>query len=320
MTTSPAATAAEPLDPPTVIEHVGGNIQHGWYLDAFLAWLERRTQETGISPSLLTLQELQEGQPELVAGQLGLTYVPAPPNVRPGSRNALFFDPEVLRPDPEWTPYPEGIRHLPATARLYLIDPATGASSRRKVSVASVHGDFGDPHQREHQIRWLLANMVKDLRLGLIQGDWNSWPAGRAPLALDNVPDRAYALNRSILNADGTMRPDDVADRLLTYAHMTDVGHYAATVLGQTGADRATTEHGPNKDRQEVPAADLPPGGVGPIDRSYVSEELLPALLSAETPNTPEVAVISDHLPQITRWSREGLWAVMNRTVATVRH
>ncbi|MEU5383234.1 hypothetical protein [Kitasatospora cineracea] len=301
-----------------VIEHVGANIQHGQKVQEFLMLTERRAQLSGIRPQLLTLQELQEGQAEIVADRLGLAYVEAP-NIRPGSRNALFYDTTVFRPDPEWKPSPDGIRHRPATARLYLIDPATGASSRRKLSVAGIHGDFGDPHNREHQLRWLLGNMAKDKRLAFIQGDWNSWPVDRAPLTMDNVADRAYALDRSILNPDGTLRADDLADRLLTYRNLVDVGRHAATALGQAGADRPTTGHG-SKDRQSIPAADLPPGGLGPIDRTYVSEDLLPALVSAETPNAPEDQAISDHLRQITRWSRQRLWTVMNAHVVTVRH
>ncbi|KDN85677.1 hypothetical protein [Kitasatospora cheerisanensis] len=318
MSTTPAAVTDDPHDP-DVIEHVNANIQHGWHLDRFLEWIDRRAQETGIRPHLMTLQELQDGQAATVADQLGLAFVEAP-NVRPGSRNVLLYDAAVFRPDSKWVAYPPEIRHRPATARLHLIDAATGALSARKLSVASVHADFGDPSARLTQLRWLLANMVHDGRLGLVAGDWNSWPAGRAPLSLDHAEDRAYALNRSILDPDGTFRPDDQADRLMTCRRMVDVGRHAATVLGQTGADRPTTGHGPDKDRQRVPDADLPPGGLGPIDRTYVSDELPDALISSETPTSPEVRAMSDHAPQITRWSRSGLWTVMNRPVVTFRH
>ncbi|MFD7639568.1 hypothetical protein ACFV4P_02850 [Kitasatospora sp. NPDC059795] len=319
MSTTPTAVTDEPHDPDDVIEHVNANIQHGWKLNQFLEWIDRRAHETGIRPHLLTLQELQEDQAAMVAERLGLAFVEAP-NVRPGSRNALLYDAAVFQPDPGWTPYPPEIRHRPATARLHLIDPATGALSRRKLSVASIHLDFGNPSARGDQLRWLLSNMVHDGRLGFVAGDFNSWPEWGCPLTLDNVEDRAYALNRSILDPDGTMRPDDQADRLMAYRHMVDVGRYAATVLGQTGADRATTGHGPDKIRQLVPDADLPPGGIGPIDRTHVSDELPDALISSETPTSPEVQAFSDHAPQITRWGRHGLWVVMNRPVVVFRH
>ncbi|MFJ2576713.1 hypothetical protein [Kitasatospora aureofaciens] len=168
---------------------------HGWKVEEFLALTERRARDSGIRPHLLSLQELQEGQAAVVAERLGLAYVEEP-NVRPGSRNAIFYDPTVFRPDGEWVPYVEGIRHRPSMVRLYLIDLATGASSRGKLSVASVHANFGNPHARGDQLRWLLSNMVKDGRLGFLQGDWNSWPVWGCPRTLDNVLDRAYALDR----------------------------------------------------------------------------------------------------------------------------
>ncbi len=319
MSTASAAVTDEPRDPADVIEHVNANIQHGWHLDRFLEWIDRRAQESGIRPHLLTLQELQEGQAATVGDRLGLAFVEAP-NVRPGSRNALFYDRAVFRPFPGWTAYLSEIRHRPATVRLHLVDADTGALSQRKLGVASIHADFGNPEARLNQLRWLLSNLIHDGRLGLVAGDWNSWPVGRAPLSLDRVEDRAWALNRSILDPDGTFRPDDQADRLMTYRGMVDVGRYAATVLGQTGADRATTGHGPDKERQRIPEDDLPLGGVGPIDRTHVSDELPDALISSETPTSPDVQAFSDHAPQFNRWSRSRLWVVMNRPVVTYRH
>ncbi|MFF2819442.1 hypothetical protein ACFVT9_28455 [Kitasatospora cineracea] len=310
------STAPRPGD---VIEHVNGNIQHGQKVQEFLELIEQRTEDSGIRPHLLTLQELQEGQAQLVADRLGLAFIEEP-NVRPGSRNALFYDTAVFRRNEEWVPYVEGIRHRPATARLFMVDPATGDLSRRKISVASIHGNFGNPEARSDQLRWLLSNMVKDKRLALISGDWNSWPAGRAPLTMDNVADRAYALDRSVLGDDGVFRPDDQADRMLTYRGMVWVGGHAATVLGQVGADRPSTGHGPDKERQRIPEADLPPAGLGPIDRTYVTGELQAALISAEMLATPEVQALSDHLPEVTRWDRRALWSLMNAKVKTVRH
>ncbi|MGX4733170.1 endonuclease/exonuclease/phosphatase family protein [Kitasatospora griseola] len=316
MSSAPVAVTDEPHAPDDdLIEHINANIQHGQHVDQFLEWIDRRA----FRPHLMTLQELQDGQAARIADHLGLAFEEEP-NIRPGSRNALFYDRAVFRPFPGWKAYLSEIRHRPATARLHLIDPATGALSRRKLGVASIHADFGSPEGRLNQLRWLLSNLIHDGRLGLVAGDWNSWPAGRAPLSLDRVEDRAWALNRSILDRDGVFRPDDQADRLMTYRGMADVGRYAATVLGQVGADRPTSGHGSDKFRQLVPDEDLPPGGLGPIDRTYVSDELTAALISSETPASPEVQAISDHLPQITRWTRSGLWGVMNRDVVTFRH
>ncbi len=302
-----------------LFDFMGGNVQHGRKLRDFVALVKRRAEETVVRTGLLSVQELQEGQDEEVAERLGLTLVRAQPNSRPGSRNALYFDPGLFRINDGWKPYPARIRHVPAVAKLHMIHPETGALSFRDMAVASIHASYLDPALREQQVRWL-SEPVKDEDLGLFQGDWNSWPAGRAPLTLDNILDRAHAQQRSILMPDGTLRPDDVADRLLTYHGMPDVGAYAATVLGQVGADRPTTGHGTGKDRQRVPAADRPAAGIGAIDRTHASRELLPALISAETLDTPQTRAISDHLPQVTTWAIRPLWEVMNRPITPIRH
>ncbi|MGW4696005.1 hypothetical protein ACWEO1_26950 [Kitasatospora cineracea] len=300
--------------------HVGWNIQHGWKLPEAIGLLKQFAQQRGVDrPHLLTLQELQEDQPEKVAQQLGLACVEAP-NVRPGSRNALFYDSETFQPDPDWVAYSNEVRHRPATAKLRLIHPDTGARSRREMSVASIHLDFGDPDNRQHQIRRLLANMAKDRELFFGQGDTNGWTAWGCPLSLDRVADRAFAVDRSLFLPDGSTQPDDLVDRIMTTRHMTDVGRYAATVLGRTGADRATTWDGPKKGRQQIPVEDCPPGGLGPIDRTYVSRELEPVLLSSTPPATQKVESVSDHLPQVTAWDLQQLWEVMDKEVETVRH
>ncbi|MFE2727145.1 hypothetical protein [Kitasatospora sp. NPDC059327] len=319
MSTWPPSAEDRTPDPDTVIEHVGWNIQHGQRLADALALLEDRAEHTGRGPDLLTLQELGPGQGQEVAGRLALTYVASPPNERPGSETALFYNPALFRADPAWTQYPSGIRHNPAVALLRMLHPDTGQASFRPLFVASCHASYSDPALREHQARFL-SELDKDGWLALVQGDWNSWPVWGCPTNLDEVADRAFAQNRSLLQPDGTFRPDDHADRLLTYGGMTDVGRHTATVLGRDGADRATTGHGADKTRQRVPDHHLPPGGAGPIDRTYATTELLPALHDATILAGKEVQRISDHLPQVTRWLLPGLWDVMNRPIVPIRH
>ncbi|MGX4733172.1 hypothetical protein [Kitasatospora griseola] len=317
MTTAATTVEIPPAD--ERFDFVGGNVQHGRKLRDFVKLVKRRTEETGVRTGLLSVQELQEGRDEEVAERLGLTLVRAQANPRPGSRNALYFDPALFRINSDWKPYPARIRHVPAVAKLHMIHPETGEPSFRDMAVASVHASYFDPNLREQQVRWL-SEVVKDEDLGLFQGDWNSWPVGRAPLTLDNILDRAHAQQRSILMPDGSLCPDDVADRLLTYHGMPDVGAYAATVLGQVGADRPTTGHGADKGRQRVPATDRPAAGIGAIDRTHASRELLSALVSAETLDTPQTRAISDHLPQVTSWSVRRLWDVMDLPITPVRH
>jgi len=315
-------TSAAPATPATaadVVEHLGWNIQHGTHLDAALDLLEQRAESAGLRPRLLTLQELRPGQGEQVAERLGLVHLAAPPGARPGSGNALFYDPLLFQPDDSWRPYPDGIRHHPAVALLRMIHPQTNEPSFRPMFFASGHANYSDPILREHQARFY-SELAKDERLLIVQGDWNSWPVWGCPTTLDAVQDRAYAQNRSVLTGDGILRPDDNADRLLTYNGLVDVARHAATVLRQTDADRATTGHGAAKAAQRIPDRDLPRRGAGPIDRTYASLELMPAILSAEVLNGPGIDELSDHNPQVTRWSQQGLWQVMNRPIVPVRH
>ena len=319
MTTTTPTTESGPAGRDAFIEHLGWNIQHGRHLATALDLLEQRTERTGWRPDLLSLQELQPGQGEAVSERLGMTFVAAPPNLRPGSETALFYNPARFREDPSWTQYPSGIRHNPAVALLWMLHPVTGEQSSRQLFVASEHSSYSDPGLRERQARFY-SELAKDQRLLLVQGDWNGWPVRGCPVSLDRVADRAYAQNRTVLTPDGMMRPDDQADRLLTYGGMTDVGHYAATALGIEGADRPTTGHGPDKDRQRVPAEDLPPGGIGPIDRHYASAELMPALTGYEVITDPGFLAVSDHGPTRSLWVEAGLWEVMDRGVRLVRH
>jgi endonuclease/exonuclease/phosphatase family metal-dependent hydrolase len=316
--TSAPSTVALPLGD-SVLEHVGWNIQHGRNLEPALDLLEQRAEAGGRRPALLTLQELHPEQGSQVAERLSLVHVAAPPNARPGSGNALFYDPSLFSPDPSWTQYPSGIRHNPAVALLRMIHPGTQETSFRPMFAVSCHASYSDPVLREHQAR-AFSELAKHEHLLFAQGDWNSWPVWGCPTSLDGVTDRAYAQNRSVLTGDGAFRPDDNADRILACNGLVDVGRHAATELGQEGSDKETTGHGQAKAAQAVPARDLPPGGAGPIDRTYTSAELLPALIDAKILSGHEVDTLSDHLPQVTRWSMAKLWLVMNRQIVPIRH
>ncbi|MFB7949779.1 hypothetical protein ACFC6L_33285 [Kitasatospora phosalacinea] len=148
----------------------------------------------------------------------------------------------------------------------------------------------------------------------------NSWPVWGCPLRLDGAEDKAWVVDRSIVLPDGSSRPDDVPDRLMTLRGMVNIGRYAAAVLGQAGADGPATWDGPKKARQRIPAEDLPPGGLGGIDHGCAAEELMRALISATIPNMPQVQEVSDHLPQVTEWYTEAWWEVMDAEVELVRH
>jgi len=310
----------KPDVPPTsdTVEHLGWNIQRGAHLTEVCDWINRRAHETGKKPDVLTLQEVQPGQGDEIAARVGMDYYPAPDDGRSKNRNAIVLNPDgAFVHDPDWEQHWTGVWHAPATAMVALRLP-DGELSERRLFLGSEHSCYWNPAYRETEARYY-STLAKDLRLMILQGDFNGWTVGRAPTSLDRVEDQAYAQNRAVLGPDGEFRPDVQADRLLTSNGFVDLGRYSATTLGIEGADAPTTGHGPDKDRQRIPDTDRPKN-LSAIDRTYATKELLPALVHASSIDTPEVRTYADHLPVGSTWSYRGLVEVMSRSVRLVYH
>ncbi|WP_327074431.1 hypothetical protein OG196_31820 [Kitasatospora purpeofusca] len=294
-------------------------------MDEATDWLLRRRRATGRKPAAVLLNELRPGQGDHVAERLGMRHFPAPIDLsldekdsRRQHLNAIFIDPDgPLVPDPNWEANWLGPWLPPATVQVWIRNP-DGSMSRRQIFLGCEHACYWHPGHRETTARFFTVP-GKDLRLGHVEGDFNGWTEDRAPLTLDNVPDRAFAQNRSVL-VDGVMVPDTQADTLMTGGGFVYVHGYAADTLGIEAADAPTIVGGPDKERQRIPVADQPPAGLSAIDRTYATKELIPAVVDANVIKLPDLADISDHWPRYTHYGYQKLVEITNRPVTVVRH
>ncbi|WP_406205287.1 hypothetical protein OH807_30580 [Kitasatospora sp. NBC_01560] len=307
------------------VEILHWNTQHGRKLDAAIAWLRKRAKAAGRMPAALMLNELQPGQGEHVGGELGLLHYPAPvddgldpADSRRRNLNAIFIDPDgPLVPDPEWVANWTGPWMPPATLPVNLRNP-DGTLSSRQLYLACEHACYWHPGYRETTARFYTV-LGKDGRLVHVDGDFNAWTVGRAPLTLANVADRAFAQNRSVLCGTALVA-DDIADRLMTAGGFVYVHGHAAEYLGIEGADAPTTDHGPDKERQLIPEEDQPERGLSAIDRTYTTAELIPAVIDANVITDPDVDALADHKPRYTRYGYPDLVAITNLPVELVHH
>ncbi|WP_156207374.1 endonuclease/exonuclease/phosphatase family protein [Streptomyces lycii] len=170
-----------------------------------------------------------------------------------------------------------------------------------KLSLASVHLCSWDPAQREKEAKRLTI-LGKPGMATILGGDFNSYPhrIGDEKVLLPDwsqVKDRSHFEQRTVPR--GTRRVSDYRpDAILAGEHtgqpplFTELGHYAATRLGQPGALEPTasvwrTDQGP---RQR-------------IDRIYVTPQLAPALTRLEVIATDEVIEASDHAAVMATFS-----------------
>ncbi|WP_158835132.1 hypothetical protein [Streptomyces sp. NRRL S-350] len=314
-------------DPGELVEVLHWNVQHGWKMAEALAYLKRRAQDGGRKAAVISLNEVQPGQGEEIAKELGMLYfAPAsPPGVseedsRVRNGNGLFIDPDgPLVPDMEWEQHWTGLWHPPVVVPTRVRD-RDGNLSARQIFFGCDHACYWNPDFRLAEARFWAGVAVKDQRLGHVDADFNAWVVGRAPLSMDGIADRNYAGNRSVKDAAGQWVADTQADEMLTRHGWVYVHGYAAQHLGCAGADGATSGHGPDKERQVVPEEDLPPGGLSAIDRTYITEELLPAVAGAELVVSEEADAISDHRLRATYYDLDRLVTITNRPVKLVRH
>ncbi|MEU9074392.1 hypothetical protein AB0D22_06890 [Kitasatospora sp. NPDC048538] len=321
--TSAATTVAPEAGATVEIGH--WNIQHGRHTAQAVAWLLRRAEANGFLPAALMLNELVPGQGKDVAAAFGMRYFPAPlapvideeTDSRRRHLNAIFIDPNgPLVPD-SWMPNWAGPWLPPATLPVRLRDE-DGTLSPRRLFLACEHACYWNPQFREATARFF-TSLAKDGELLHVDGDWNAWTVGRAPLRMDGIADRAFAANRSVWE-NGRWAADVFADRLLTAHGCFDVHRYAAGHLGIADAYLPTTGHTPDKARQAVPACDVPAAGLAPIDRTYASDELATAVVDARVIADPGADELSDHRPRFARYSHQGLAQVMNRGVQVIHH
>jgi endonuclease/exonuclease/phosphatase family metal-dependent hydrolase len=217
-------------------------------------------------------------------------------NATPESANptGVYTDPSLLRPV-QYFEHGTGMWHPICNPVVQL----KGASST--LSLASFHLCSFDPAQRASEAK-RLATLGKPGMAAIIGGDCNSYPhrpedETAALPDWDKIADRSHFEARTI-ERGGERVSDTRPDEILAGEHdgrppvFKELGHYAATVLGQPDALDPTaslwrTDQGP-KQR---------------IDRIYATPQVAEALIRVEVIVTDEVVEVSDHPPVVATFS-----------------
>jgi endonuclease/exonuclease/phosphatase family metal-dependent hydrolase len=212
----------------------------------------------------------------------GLIPFMAPPTMESPNATGVMIDPDVFEVSachPHITNMWHPICNLAVRLR----------GARRSLSLASVHLCHYDGQTRAVEAKRLTILGARD-RIALFGGDFNSYPhrsddeLAKIP-DWDTIKDPIHYEHRTVERA-GVRISDTVPDEILAGGKQifTDLGHHAATALGQRRA-LAPTAH--------IGRAEL--GLLQRIDRIYCSPTLTPALTSFEVIATDAVRSISDH-------------------------
>ncbi|PGH46935.1 endonuclease/exonuclease/phosphatase family protein [Streptomyces sp. Ru87] len=272
---------------------------------------------TGLRPHIVLRQELtgaqEYGRRALWAEAAALGGPGRPPfiaHLAPATRESpnptgVYTDPALCE-TAEYHEHVTGMWHPICNPVVRL----RGAVS--KLSLASVHLCSWDPAQREKEAKRLTI-LGKPGMATILGGDFNSYPhrIGDEKTLLPDwsqVKDRSHFEQRTVPRASRRVS-DYRPDAILASAHegqppvFTELGHYAATVLGQTAALEPTaslgrTDQGP---RQR-------------IDRIYVTPQLAPALTGLEVIATDDVRAASDHAAVMATFSLSTLRRVLGAT------
>ncbi|MGP8301988.1 endonuclease/exonuclease/phosphatase family protein [Streptomyces inhibens] len=205
----------------------------------------------------------------------------------------VYVDPSLCEPQ-EYHEHTTGMWH-PACNPVVRIK---GAPS--KLSLASFHLCSFDPDRRVNEAR-RLTTLGKPGMAAIIGGDCNSYPhTVDETVSLPDwskIADRSHFEHRTI-ERDGKRVSDTRPDEILAGSHdglppvFKELGHYAATELGQTNA-LAPTASLWRKDQ----------GSMQRIDRIYATPQVANALIRLEVIVTDEVREASDHPPVIATFS-----------------
>ncbi|WP_409473499.1 endonuclease/exonuclease/phosphatase family protein [Streptomyces sp. HC307] len=180
------------------------------------------------------------------------------------------------------------------------------------LSLASFHLCSFDPAQRASEAK-RLAMLGQPNMAAIIGGDCNSYPhrSDDETAALpdwDKIADRSHFEARTI-ERGGERVSDTRPDEILAGEHdgrppvFKDLGHHAATVLGQPDA--------------LAPTASLWRTDQGPmrrIDRIYATPQVAEALTGLEVIVTDDVREVSDHAPVVATFSLAKLRRALSGT------
>jgi endonuclease/exonuclease/phosphatase family metal-dependent hydrolase len=212
----------------------------------------------------------------------GLIPFMAPPTMESPNATGVMIDPDVFELGachPHITNMWHPICNLVVRVR----------GTHKDLSLASVHLCSYDGQTRATEAKRLTVLGDRG-RTALFGGDFNSYPH-RTGDELAKLPDWStitdpvHYEHRTVERA-GSRISDTVPDEILAGGNQifTDLGHHAATKLGQRRAVAATAHIG----RTEL-------GLLQRIDRIYCSPVLAPALTSFDVIDSDAVRAVSDH-------------------------
>ncbi|MET8012959.1 endonuclease/exonuclease/phosphatase family protein [Streptomyces sp. NPDC005271] len=258
-----------------------------------------------LKPHVLLRQELKRadmhGERALwaEAARLG-GHTPFLAEATPESANptGVYTDPNLCVPT-EYYQYTTGLWHP-------ICNPVVRVKgARSKLSLASFHLCFFDPEQRASEAR-RLTTLGEPGKAAIIGGDCNSYPH-RSDDETASLPDWSKIADRvhfehRTFEQNGErvsdIRPDEIfaGERSGQQPVFKEMGHYAATVLGQPEA--------------LAPTASLWRTDQGPtcrIDRIYATPQVAQALTRLEVVVNDDVREASDHAPVVATFSLSAL-------------
>ncbi|MEU5425898.1 endonuclease/exonuclease/phosphatase family protein [Streptomyces olivoreticuli] len=238
-----------------------------------------------------------------------VSYLAAPKPDESPNPTGVFVDPVVCLPEGYYE-HVAGVWHP-------ICNPVVRIKgTETSLSVASFHLCYYDADQRAAEAR-RLTTLGKPGMAAIIGGDCNSFPhrerdeTTRLP-DWTAVGDSSYYEHRTI-ERDGQRVSDTRPDEILAGPRpggqppvFIELGHYAATVLGQRQALEPTaslwrTDQGERRR----------------IDRIYVTPQLAPALKRLEVITTREVREASDHALVLATFQLSALRSALSPSSAT---
>jgi len=257
-------------------------------------------------PNIVLRQELTlahlDGKRQLheEANKLGLIATMAPGTPESPNPTGVFYDPTMFTMHAEYTHATNGWHPICNPVLRLRDDKAT-----KPLALASFHLCSYDPATRETEAKRLIT-LGESSRTAIIGGDANSYPhrptQETVPLPdWENVDDPAHYEHRTIRIGNRRVsdtRPDEILASVKPGGRsvFVELGHHAATVLGQNSALNATAS---------LWRSDQ--GRQSRIDRLYCTPDLAPAVISLEVIADRDVCEVSDHALLIAKFSLPGL-------------
>ncbi|MFF3750509.1 endonuclease/exonuclease/phosphatase family protein [Streptomyces sp. NPDC002018] len=309
-------TKPEPLPDNDIFRVVSWNIEHnGIGRDgADERWHLAMDVLAALRPHVLLRQELTRAdmyggravwaEAARLGGHTAFLAKATPESANP---TGVYTDPALLVPT-EYYEHSTGMWHPVCNPVVKL------KGARGKLSIASFHLCSFDPGRRANEAK-RLTTLGKPGMAAIIGGDCNSYP--HTAVEVQSLPDWGSVEDRShfehrTIDRNGERVSDTEPDRILSGIHddrppvFVELGHYAATCLGQPSA-LAPTASLWRKDQGERHR----------IDRIYATPQIVGALTKLEVVVNDEILEVSDHPPVVATFSLAALRRALSTATVT---